>query len=312
MEFRKLGNTELECTTIGFGAWVIGGWLWGGADDNESIAAIQRAFDLGINFFDTAAVYGFGRSERLIGKALKGHRDEVIIATKCGLEWDEEENVTRNSSREHVLRTCEESLKRLDTDYIDLHQVHWPDPNTPVEETIEALEELVRQGKIRYYGVSNFDVPLLERCMAVGRVSSLQNKYNLLEREIENAELPYCREHNIGVLAYSPMARGLLTGKFTEDWKFKEGDSRANNKMFQGETFKRNLRIVARLKELAAEHGRTVAQLALAWVLSQPGVTVALAGTRKPEQIEETAQASGWQLDEETLARIDDIVQNTE
>jgi len=312
VEFRKLGNTELECTTIGFGAWVIGGWLWGGADDNESIAAIQRAFDLGINFFDTAAVYGFGRSERLIGKALKGHRDEVIIATKCGLEWDEEENVTRNSSREHVLRTCEESLKRLDTDYIDLHQVHWPDPNTPVEETIEALEELVRQGKIRYYGVSNFDVPLLERCMAVGRVSSLQNKYNLLEREIENAELPYCREHNIGVLAYSPMARGLLTGKFTEDWKFKEGDSRANNKMFQGETFKRNLRIVARLKELAAEHGRTVAQLALAWVLSQPGVTVALAGTRKPEQIEETAQASGWQLDEETLARIDDIVQNTE
>lgn len=312
MEYTLLDGTGVRVSRVALGTWAIGGWLWGGTDVGDAIRAIHEALDLGITTVDTAAVYGFGLAEEIVARALQEKRvprDQVVIATKCGMEWDERENVWRNSRPERIRREIEDSLRRLKTDYIDLYQVHWPDPNTPIEETAGVLAELQRQGKIRAIGVSNYSVEQMERWRQVAPLHSSQPPYNLLDRRIEADVLPYCREHGIAVLAYSPLARGLLTGKFTEETaKFPPGDSRAQEARFTGEELRRNLRRVEKLKELARELGKTVAQLAVRWVLDQPGVTVALWGARRPGQIAEAAGVAGWVITPEVSRRIEAIL----
>ncbi len=313
MEYRRLGTSNLEISTIGFGGWAMGKSFWGDdVVDEDSIAAIRRALELEITFIDTAQIYGCGHSEQVLGQALVGYpRERVIIATKTGLQWDDEGKISHNNSPEFVLGSIQDSLERLRTDYIDLYQIHWPDDAVPLADTAAAMKQLFDAGTIRAVGVSNFSVEQMTEFMAVCPLHSLQPPYSLLNRKIEASILPFCREHSIGVLAYSPMARGLLTGKYGADATFPETDGRAGDGLWHGERFQRNLAAVAELKTLAATHSRTVAQLAMAWVLSQPGLTCALSGTKRPYQIEETAAAAGWQLSGAMLAAIDEIMQRT-
>lgn len=310
MEYRRLGTSDLDISTIGFGCWAMGKAFWGDdVVDEDSIAAVHTALELGINFFDTAQAYGCGHSERVLGQALAGYpRGEVIIATKTGLNWDADNHIFRDSSPEFVLRSCEDSLERLQTDYVDLLQVHWPDEKVPIAETAAAMKQLLDAGKTRAVGVSNYSVAQMEQFMAVCPLHSLQPPYSMINRGIEAEILPFCREHNIGVLAYSPMARGLLTGKYDENARFPETDDRARDSLWQGERFRRTLAAVREMTALAAENGKTMSQLALAWVLSQPGVTCALSGTKRPHQIAETAGAAGWTLSPDILARVDEII----
>lgn len=314
MEFRKLGSSELNISTIGYGCWAMGHACWGeDVVDEESVAAVKLAFSLGINFYDTAQAYGCGHSERVLAQGIDGlPRDQVIIATKTGLKWDENENIVRDSSPQYILSSLEDSLERLRVDYIDLFQVHWPDPDVPIRETADAMKQCLDSGKIRAAGVSNFSVEQMTQFMEVCPLHSLQPPYSLLTRDIEAEILPFCREHNIGVLAYSPMARGLLTGKYDENATFVESDARSSSPMWKGERLARNVAAVRELAALAQAEGRTAAQLALAWVLGQPGLTCALAGAKRPAQIQETAAASGWSLTEDQLARIEAIVQKHE
>lgn len=312
MEFAQLSSLDMEVSRVALGTWAIGGWMWGGTDVEDAVRTIHEALDLGITTIDTAPVYGFGLSEEILADALARRsvpRDKVIIATKAGLEWDEAENVRRNSKPERIRREIEDSLRRLKTDYIDLYQIHWPDPETPIEETAGVLRELYEQGKIRAVGVSNFTVEQMEAWRQVAPLHSCQPRYNLLERQIEADVLPYCRRHNVAVLAYSPLARGLLTGKYSMDVQFPPGDSRAQDARFQPDALRRHLKVVDGLREMARGLGRTVSQLAFRWVLDQPGVTVALWGARRPDQIREAAGVVGWRLSEEQLARIDAIPQ---
>lgn len=312
MEFATLGSSGVRVSRVALGTWAIGGWLWGGTDVEESVRAIHAALDMGISTVDTAPVYGFGLSEEILADALARRRvprEQVVIATKFGMEWDDKENVWRNAKPERIRREIDDSLRRLRTDYIDLYQIHWPDPETPIAETAQAVKELYDAGKIRAVGVCNYSVEQLEEWRRHAPLHSVQPRYNLLERKIEADVLPYCREHGLAVLAYSPLARGLLTGKFTENPTFKPGDNRQTDPRFTGENYKRNLRIVDQLKAMAAEKGKTVAQLAVRWVLDQPGVTVALWGARTPAQIQEAAGVSGWQLSQEDLERIEAILQ---
>ncbi len=312
MEFATLGSSGVRVSRVALGTWAIGGWLWGGTDVEESVRAIHAALDMGISTVDTAPVYGFGLSEEILADALARRRvprEQVVIATKFGMEWDDKENVWRNAKPERIRREIDDSLRRLRTDYIDLYQIHWPDPETPIAETAQAVKELYDAGKIRAVGVCNYSVEQLEEWRRHAPLHSVQPRYNLLERKIEADVLPYCREHGLAVLAYSPLARGLLTGKFTENPTFKPGDNRQTDPRFTGENYKRNLRIVDQLKAMAAEKGKTVAQLAVRWVLDQPGVTVALWGARTPAQIQEAAGVSGWQLSQEDLERIETILQ---
>ncbi len=309
MLYRRLGETDMIVSVVALGTWAMGKYGWGDdVHDEDSIAAIQRAIDLGINLIDTADVYGFGHAEEIVGRAIAGRRDEVFIATKGGLRWNDAGEIWRDSSREHLLAACDASLQRLGVDCIDLYQIHWPDPATPIQETMEALLELQEAGKIRYIGVSNYDVNQLREALKYAPVRTLQPPYSLLNRAIEKDLLPFCRDNNIGVLVYSPLQKGLLTGKYKPGDTFPEGDVRRNDPNFQGERFLRNLRIVERLKELAAESGHTVAQLAIAWAISTPGVTVALVGAKRPQQIEETAAAGDWVLDREMRQRIEEIL----
>lgn len=297
MEMRKLGSAGPEVSAIGFGAWAMGGRGWGEVDDRETVAAVQRSIDLGSTFIDTAEVYGNGHSEELIGQALAGHRDQVFLATKVG---------GFDLSRQHIMEAIDGSLRRLRTEYVDLYQLHWPDEQHPVEESMQAMDDLVRAGKVRYVGVSNFDVPLLRRCLAVRHVDSLQPVYSLLNRGIEREILPFCQEQGIGVVVYSPMAKGLLTGKYTRDITFPQGDVRADDPLFQGERFQKNLAFVERLRGIAKAHGVTVAQVALNWTLQHPAVTVTIAGAKRPEQVEENVGGQGWRLTPEELGRIED------
>ncbi|BAS26537.1 aldo/keto reductase [Limnochorda pilosa] len=313
MEYTQLGTTSLQVSRIALGTWAMGGWLWGGTDVEAAVRAIHEALDLGITTIDTAAVYGFGLSEEIVARALREKgvpRDRVVIATKCGMEWDEQENVRRNSSPQRIRKEVEDSLRRLQTDYIDLYQVHWPDPDVPIQETARVLSQLHAEGKVRAIGVSNYGVGEMQAWREVAPLHSDQPPYSLLRREIEADVLPYAREHGIAILAYSPLARGLLTGKFTAEASFPPGDSRAQEKRFQGEEFQRNLRRVEHLKALAAELGKSAAQLAVRWVLDQPGVTVALWGARRPGQIAEAAGATGWHLTDDVKERIERIMRN--
>jgi aryl-alcohol dehydrogenase-like predicted oxidoreductase len=293
MNKRILGNNGPELTVIGFGAWAIGGpWRfgWGAVDDNESIRAIRRAIDLGINWIDTAAVYGLGHSEEIVAKAVKGMRNQVFIATKCGMVWDDNKNVRIHLGPASIRKEIENSLKRLDTDYVDLYQFHWPDPENPVEDSWETMKRLQEEGKVRYIGVCNFDVGLLKRCMAIAPVQSLQPPYNLLKRQVEKEILPYCRENGIGVVAYSPMMSGLLTGKFDLNRTAKD-DWRRKDPMFQEPTLSKALKFVDRLRPIASKYQKTVGQLAVAWVNMNPAVTSAIVGARNAGQVEENVGA---------------------
>ncbi len=307
MEYRQLGKTDLKVSTVTFGCWAMGGHMWGEVDDTDSIAAVRRALDLGVNFFDTADIYGFGHSEEVLAKALGSRRAEVFIATKGTTRWDQDHKIWQDSSRDYLLSACEASLRRLKTDHIDLYQLHWPDPNTPIEESMGALRELIDAGKIRYAGVSNYNVEQMTECLKHLDIVSLQPPYSLVNRNVEEEILPFCQEHGLGVMAYSPMHRGLLTGKFDETSTFADNDLRSRDGNFKGEQFKRNLARVAKLKEMAAEYGKTVGQLAIAWVLAHPALTVALCGAKKPSQIEENVGASGWRLSPEERARVEEI-----
>ena len=301
--------TELEVTRIAFGTWQIGG-EWGSFDQRQAVAAIRHARDLGINLFDTAQAYGFGASERLLGEALRddldNRRDKVVIATKGGLR-DEDER-PRDSGREWLRSGVEQSLRELGVEHIDLYQVHWPDPDTPFAETASALQELVDEGKIRHVGVSNYDTEQIAEFAGTRPVETVQALYNLFHREIEADPLPFAREHDIGVLAYSPLAHGLLTGAMDEQTIFEPGDWRGSSPRFQGETFRHNLEIARELARFAADElGCTVSELAIAWTLANPAVHVAIVGARKAAHIEDSVGALDVVLTDDHVARIDEI-----
>jgi aryl-alcohol dehydrogenase-like predicted oxidoreductase len=308
MQQRQLGSHGPKLTTIGFGAWAVGGpsgkFNWGPQEDSESIAAIHAALDQGINWIDTAAIYGFGHSEEVVGRALRDRRGQALIATKCGRVWDAAGNVGYGLRPESMRRELENSLQRLGVDVIDLYQIHWPDPDTPIEESWGQMARFVEQGKVRYIGVSNFDVPLLERCEAIRHVDSLQPPFSLLRRDVEAEILPFCAAHGIGVVPYSPMQSGLLSGTF-DVRRLAPSDWRNNSPYFQEPNLSRNLALVERLRPIADRHGKTVGQLAVAWVLSNPAVTSAIVGARRPEQVAENVGAAGWTLTESELAEIE-------
>jgi aryl-alcohol dehydrogenase-like predicted oxidoreductase len=315
VKYRRLGTSDLEVSAVIFGSWTIGGWYWGGANDNESVEAIYKALDLGVNCFDTAPAYGFGHSERILGETLKGKRKEVIIATKCGLRWDDKAGqllfetkdasgtvhmIFKNLSKESIMHECEESLKRLGTDYIDLYQCHWPDEATPLEETMDALLTLKDQGKIRAIGVSNFPKGLIEKCLMIGDVASDQPKYSLLAREIEKDILPYCIENDVGIISYGPLGQGLLTGKVTMDRKFAEDDLRETfQAWFRPANRRRVLSALENMRPIADRYGATLGQVAINWVIGQPGITSAIVGARNAQQVTENAGSADFELSEE-------------
>jgi len=319
MEYRTLGKTDLKLPVISFGAWAAGGWMWGGADDKESIRAMERALDEGVNCIDTAPVYGMGRSEKVVGKAIAGKRDQFIVATKCGLRWDLAEGerffdstdnngeactIYKNLRPHSIEYECEASLNRLGTDYIDLYQCHWPDSTTSLDDTIGALIRLQEQGKIRHFGVSNFSVTQTEKALRKGPVVSNQLKYNALERSIESDVLPFCKKHGVGVLAYSPIAQGLLTGKVPADRKFTEGDARNGKPLFSAESREKINAFLAEVQSVADLHCCSLGQLFIAWVIAQGGVCSALVGARNEAQVAENAQAAEVHLSRKELLSI--------
>jgi aryl-alcohol dehydrogenase-like predicted oxidoreductase len=311
MDTVTLGSSGLEVSPIAYGTWQLSG-DWGEFDEREAIEAIQFARQQGVNFFDTAQAYGFGASERMLGKALRDdldhRRDEVVIATKGGQRIDEQRGFVRDSSRAWLRQGCEESLRALGVDHIDLYQVHWPDEDTPFAETAATLQELVDEGKIRHVGVSNFNPEQMTE-FAQGRpVETLQPPYSLFNREIEEDVLPYCRQHNIGVLVYGPLAHGLLTGTMGPDTKFAEDDWRRVSPSLTGETFQRNLEVVRRLEEFAQQHGCKVSQLAIAFTLAHPAVQVAIVGSRRRRHIEESLGAAEIKLTGSDLDELHAIV----
>ncbi len=312
MEKRELGWTGEKITTIGMGSFALGGnnwrFAWGAQDDEDSISAIRRGLDLGVNWIDTAPVYGFGHAEEVVGRAIKGRRNEVFIATKCGRVWQEgSPDPKPNLEAESVRNEIDASLRRLGTDRIDLYQIHWPDPEAKIEEAWAAIADAVKAGKIRYAGVSNFSVAQLERVGAIHPVASLQPPYSMLRREVEAELLPYCGKHRIGVVVYSPMQMGLLTGAFNRERfaALPEDDLRRRNPQFQEPAFGATLELVGKLGPIAKRLGITLAQLSLAWALRKPELTSAIVGARKPSQIEETAPASGVKLSESDAAEIE-------
>ncbi len=298
MKTRILGKNGPELTVVGLGAWSMGGsWEfgWGPVDDKESVRTIHRALDFGINWIDTAAVYGLGHSEEIVGQALRGIRDEVFVATKCGMVWDDKGVVTKNLKPVSIRREVEASLRRLGTDHIDLYQFHWPDPQTPVEDSWTTMADLVKEGKVRSIGVSNYSVADLERCRAIAPVQSLQPPYSMLNREVERELLPYCQSMDIGVVAYSPLASGLLTGNFNPD-KLAPDDWRKKNRQFSAENRAKAAGLLAALQPLAEKHSVGVGAIAIAWVLRTNAVTSAIVGARKQWQIEDTVGASEVEL----------------
>jgi aryl-alcohol dehydrogenase-like predicted oxidoreductase len=305
-----LGATGLMVTPVAYGTWQFGG-DWGPVDDRAAISAIRDARSLGINFFDTAQGYGFGRAERLLGRALAADlssaRDQVVIATKGGLRMDGD-RLVRDASPAWLRKGAEASLDALGTDYLDLYQLHWPDPATPIRETAGELENLIREGLIRHVGVSNFSPAQIEELSAFLPVETVQPPYHLFRRDIEAGLLPYAAAHHMGVLAYGPLAHGLLGGTVTAATTFGPGDWRAHSPAFAGDGFTRNLRVVTALRAFAARHGATVAQLAVAWVLAHPMVQVAIVGARTPAHLAESADALDLPLSRDDLAEIDHIM----
>ena len=309
MEFIELGNSGLTASRVGLGTWAIGGWMWGGSDEQESIRTIHAALDRGVTLVDTAPVYGFGRSEEIVGKALAegGRRQKTVLATKVALEW-RDGKVFRNSTPGRIATEIEDSLRRLRTDHIDLYQVHWPDPLVPVEETATALRNLHEQGKIRGIGVSNYAPRQMDIFRQAAPLHTCQPPYNLFERGIDDDILPYAREHGLALLTYGALCRGLLSGKMSRDRTFEGDDLRKSDPKFQAPRFDQYLAAVERLDELARERfDRRVIHLAVRWILDR-GVEVALWGARHPGQLEALDQVFGWSLDGEAMAAIDGIL----
>jgi aryl-alcohol dehydrogenase-like predicted oxidoreductase len=311
MEYARIPGTSLEVSRVALGTWAIGGWMWGGTDEAESIATIRAAVEHGINLIDTAPAYGFGRSEEIVGKALANEnlRARVRIATKVGLEW-ERGKVFRNASRARILEEFEASSRRLQTDHIDIYQVHWPDPLVPIEEVAEAMRLLFEQGRIGAIGVSNFSVLQMERFRRVAPLHVLQPPYNLFEREIEAEILPYCRKNKIATFGYGALCRGLLSGRMRADTKFEGDDLRRSDPKFQQPRFAEYLAAVERLDQLAQRFGKRVIHLAVRWVLDQ-GVSSALWGARHPAQLQPVDEVGGWSLDAPAMAEIDRILAAT-
>jgi len=309
MEFTQLGQTDLHVSRIAFGTWSFGG-DWGAVEAEASKRTIRRALDLGINFFDTAQAYGFGASETILGEALrdeiKAKRHGIVLATKGGLRKDGAQLV-RDASTGWLRQGLESSLRALGTDYIDLYQVHWPDPNVGFEETALALDAFVKEGKIRYVGVSNFDATQMAEFEQTRKIDVLQAPYHLFRRDIERSILPYTARHGIGVLIYGPLAHGLLAGKYTDNAVFPKDDWRGSNPMFQGEPLRRNVAVVRRLEQFAQARELTVGQLAIAWTLANPAVDVAIVGARTPRQIEPSVAAANIHLTPSDLSEIDRI-----
>jgi aryl-alcohol dehydrogenase-like predicted oxidoreductase len=303
-----LGRSALSVSRIAFGTWQLGG-DWGATDEEAAISAIRHAREQGINFFDTAQGYGFGASERLLAKALEGYRrDDVVIATKGGLRPRGGSQVERDASPEWMRAGVDDSLRALGTDYIDLLQVHWPDPKTPLAETAGALAELVEAGKIRHVGVSNFSTEQMDEFSRTLPLETLQPPYHLFHRDVEAEILPYASAHNIGVLIYGPLAHGLLSGHLGAETQFAEGDWRSHSRDFQGRGYARNLRVVAALEQLANDElGIPVSRLAVAWTLANPAVQVAIIGTRNPEHVDDAIAAADVELSDDVLRRIDAI-----
>jgi aryl-alcohol dehydrogenase-like predicted oxidoreductase len=312
MDTITLGLTGLKVSPIAFGTWQLGG-EWGAFDEQEAIQAIQTARGLGVGLFDTAQGYGFGASERLLGKALRDaldhQRDEVVIASKGGLRMDDEEGLVRDSSPAWLREGVEQSLQALEVDHLDLYQVHWPDPDTPFAETARALQELVDEGKISHVGVSNFDSAQMAEFARTRPLETLQSPYHLFRREIEADQLPYAREHDIGVLVYGPLAHGLLTGALDERTTFDPSDWRSGAPFFKGEDFGRNLEVVRELERFASEElDSSVSQLAIAWTLANPAVHAAIVGARSPSHIEDSIGAAELELSDDQLGSIDQIM----
>ena len=305
-EFMTIEGIAKPVSRVALGTWAMGGSMWGGADDENAAKTIDQALDVGINLIDTAPVYGFGHSEEILGKALQGRRERVVLATKVGLNWQDGQ-VFRDSRKARVEAELDASLKRLHTDHIDLYQVHWPDPKTPFEETARALEKSVQSGKVRALGLSNFSPEQMDEFRKFAPVASIQPPYNLFEREIEKDILPYAVRHNLVVLAYGPLCRGLLSGKITAGHVFTGDDLRKVDPKFQQPRFDQYLRAVQGLATLAEQHGKSLLALAIRWVLDR-GPTIALWGARKPEQITAVQDAFGWTLSQDDMAAIDAVV----
>jgi aryl-alcohol dehydrogenase-like predicted oxidoreductase len=319
---RQLGNSDVKVSPVIFGAWAIGGWMWGGNDDDDAIAAIRASLDAGVTTIDTAAIYGMGHSEELVAKAVAGRRrDQVVIATKCGMRWDGPENegsdpwpqkdnagkdvvIRKNARPASILYECEQSLKRLKTDVIDLYQIHWPDTSTPVEDSMSAMVKLKEQGKIRAIGVSNYDEEWLARAIKVAPVASNQPPYSIIQRTIEERILPFARKHNLATIVYSPMERGLLTGAVTMDRKFAPGDHRAGHKFFRPENRRKVLNSLEKIKPIAQKHNASLAQLIINWTIHEPGITAALVGARNPEQAQHNAAAMTFTLTADERSQI--------
>ncbi len=313
METRRLGNSDLQITSIGFGAWAIGGggwqFAWGAQDDRESIAAIHRALDLGVNWIDTAAVYGLGHSEEVVRQALRdrpGPRPYVF--TKCGMVWNDQRQIDYSLRRASIRRECEDSLRRLGVDVIDLYQIHWPaDELAETLEGWEALAALQKEGKVRWIGTSNFSLEELQKAKAVAPVTSLQPPYSLIRRDVENELLPFCLRNHIGVIVYSPMASGLLSGAFSRERAraLSSDDWRSRNPDFQEPKLTQNLPLVERLREVGRVHGRSPGEVAIAWTLRQAAVTAAIVGARNPGQVEGVIGAAALRLSAEEIAQIE-------
>ncbi len=311
MQTRQLGNSDMQITPVGFGAWAIGGgdwaFAWGAQDDNESVEAIQRALDLGMNWIDTAAVYGLGHSEEIVARALRGRSDKPYIFTKCSLVWNEQRQVSNSLKAASLRHELEASLRRLEIETIDLYQIHWPNPEVEIEEGWRTLADFQTEGKVRYIGVSNFNVEQMKRAQAIAPVTSLQPPYSMLRRGIEQDILPYAQEQNIGVIVYSPMASGLLTGAMTpervqnfppDDWRRRAGD-------FQEPNLSRNLKLVEELRKIGERQGRTPGEVAIAWTLRHPAVTAAIVGGRNGKQVEGVVGAADFRLSPAEIEEIE-------
>jgi aryl-alcohol dehydrogenase-like predicted oxidoreductase len=306
MRYKKVPGTDLSVSCISLGTWVFGGdECWGYSEEKDCIDTTLKAIDLGINLIDTAPIYGFGKSEEIVGKAIKGKRDKVIIATKCGL-IKEGESIKTSLKPASIEKEIEESLRRLNVDCIDLYQIHWPDLNTPIEQTLATMLKLQKQGKIRYVGVSNFNLDLLKRAMQFCRIASIQNEYSFLNREAEKELLPFCIEKGIGFLAYGSLGGGILSGKYKTPPRFNPSDARSFfYKFYQGREFKKAQKLVDILNKIAKLHKKPIAQLALNWINQKEAVSSAIVGARNPRQVEENCGCTDWLLSEEEINQLD-------
>jgi aryl-alcohol dehydrogenase-like predicted oxidoreductase len=311
MQKKRLGNSDMELTPVGVGAWAMGGggwaFAWGPQDDDESIEAIHTALDGGVNWIDTAAVYGLGHSEEVVARALEGRPNRPYVFTKCERVWNEKREIQKSLKRDSIRRECEASLKRLRMDHIDLYQIHWPEPDEDIEEGWETLAKLRDEGLVRWIGVSNFNVAQMERCRKIAPITSLQPPYSAISPEIEDAVLPYCKEHGIGVIVYSPMKSGLLSGKMTKERvaAFPADDFRRRALAFQEPQLTRNLALAHTMKEIGAHHGRSAGEVAIAWTLRHPAVTAAIVGMRSAAQAQGILGAMDFRLSMDEIAQIE-------